>query len=306
MKRYGLLILVVGLLLTCMAVAETGLDDETRVAYEVSEEELVRIAQQDFPDWMVADSTCFWSGSYEDRLACWENINLFRIGEGTLEQMELAVLVNPLKSGDTVPWGITEIAPIPVNEEAAEAILEAYRTGELFTIYDTQIPENALTGCAVSFLEEGEHWRQLYAYPVFLAGVAMNDENQSVIRIAHWDGKKYDRLIRSQYQEEWLSIWEDSSYNDQLTIDGDLFVCQPDGRWILQEIEGEPSIITIGDGYITDAGWWGYFDSNDVCHYGVPTFETDLERIDFSTIPYFMPDAVRQLNSDGYACVRTD
>ena len=71
--------------------------------YEVSEADLTALAARDFPEWSVMETSRYWSGQWNDQLACYQEIQLCRTEENTLLQMRLSVLVNPLKQGEEVP-----------------------------------------------------------------------------------------------------------------------------------------------------------------------------------------------------------
>lgn len=284
-------------------------DYETR-DYEVSREEITAAAEADFPDWFVVDDSRYWTGSWNNQFACYQEIHLYRVEANTLLQRRLSVLVNPLKKGEDIPWKVEDWAPLPLSAEAMNTFLslDLHEYGYNYSpgsVGSGKVPEPILPGCAPFLLEEGEAWEQLMTYPDFLSGIVRNADDQYCVRIAHWDGESFDSVISSRFHRERLSIDESYSWNDKLSVNCFLFVRQEDERWIFVRVsDGDPTLYTINDGYIDDALF--PYDSNDALHYGIPMFERDLTLVDFNAIPEYIMDAVAMMDSSAYACVRTD
>ena len=284
-------------------------DYDTR-EYEVSEEELTALAARDFPEWTVAEDSRYWTGRWHNQFACYQEIQLYRVEENTLLQRRLSVLVNPLRQGENVPWEIEDWAPLPLTPEAMRTFLslnlDEYRYSFIpGSIESGKVPEPVLSGCAPFLLEEGETWTQLMAYPDYLSGIVRRTAGRYCVRIAHWDGERFDRVISSRFHPNSLSIGESYSWNDTLCVNLFQFVCQEDGRWLFVHVsDGDPTCYTISEGFIDDTIY--PYDSNDAMHYGIPTFERDLTRVDFAAIPEYIMDAVSLLDSSAFACVRAD
>ena len=296
MKRLMLVCLLILCLLPLGSWAEFD--------YEVSEEELNAAAEADFSDWTVTDYFRYWAGR------CYQEIQLYRIVENMLLQRRLSVLVNPLKHGEDIPWDVEEWAPLPMTPEGMSAFLsldldEYFYNYIPFSVESSSVPDPILFGCAPFMLEEGETWVQLMTYPDFLSGIVCNADEQYCVRIAHWNGESFDSIISSRFHQEYLSIDDSCSWNDTLSVNCFQFERQEDGRWMFVHMsDGYPTLYTISGEYIDDAIF--PYDSNDAMHYGIPTFERDLTQVDFGTIPKYILDAVAQLDSSAYACVRTD
>ena len=324
MKRLMLVWVMILCLLLLGGMAETETPDTfmdystNPGAYEVSEDELLAVAVAENPDWGIVDSGLHWSGQYQNQLACWFEAVMVRIEDCTLQRKTLSVLVNPLKQGEPVPWDVTVWAPITMTEEAADFLLEMYPedwfTDELgYFLEPGMMPEDILPGCAQFLLEEGETWDVLFAYPQTLAGIVMNASGQKCVRIVQWNGTAYERAVSSRFfeTEHRFSINGYESYDDVVTIAcgayDPRFELQDDGRWLFTGIaDSDWPLYGVFDGYVTDASFGGCYDSNDVFHYGVPTFELDLTKADILAIPDFIRNVVPLLDSSAFACVRTD
>ena len=285
--------------------------------YDVSEDDLIAAAEADFPGWEIVVCEHYWSGRWENELACWENISLMRVVDRTLYQLMLSVMINPLKQGDLIPWEITDWAPIPLTEKAVEMLLsmdpaDLYKADEGCSYDPYKLSRNIVPGCAPFLLGEGESWSVLYSYPDALAGIVISAEGQKCLRIAHWDGEQYDSVTSSRFFAE--SRFTISSYHsDGNTITvycekcDPQFVRQPDGRWIFVGIaDGNWSLYRVYDDFITDANILALSDSNDVIHYGVFTPERDLTEADIPAYPDFIRDVIPLLDSTDFACVRSD
>ena len=306
MKRLLLIFMMILCLLPLGGGAEFDDDDD---AFAVSEAELRALAARDFPEWIVGEDFRYWSGRWEDQSACYQWFHLYRAEGNAILQRRLSVLVNPLKPGEDIPWEIEDLAPLPLTQEAMDAFLSAeaektrYAYAEWFE--SGKVPEFLLSGCALPLLEADERWTQLMSYPDFLAGIVCRADGQYCVRAAHWDGEDFASVINSRFHQQVLEIDEYKSWNDTLTVNIFQFVRQEDGRWLfVRTTDGFPTLYTISDGFIDDALW--PYDSNDAMHYGVPTFERDLTRVDFGSIPEYILDAAALLDSSAWACVRAD
>ncbi len=309
--KYCLLLTLVLTILFTVSWGEEvsiGLDpsDYINTLYTATEKDIVNTAERDFPGWNTVDSYRYWSGTVDGQPACWAVVTLYRIHDHLLERMDLETLANSLQFDKPVNWNIETSIPITLNMEAEELIPEISQSDEFLASYSYQLPDEMLFGCARSLLNEGESWKELFAYPKHLFGIAYDQLGMYQVVIASWNGQTYDSVTRSLPQKTPLSIWSDSTSSCELCIDGDFFEQHADGSWHLSAIEGEVSMIAVWTDYITDAAWLGEMDSNDLYHYGVPLFETDLRKIDWYQIPIYLQDAVRQLDSQTFACVRVD
>ena len=314
MKR---LILMIAALLCLMPMKAWAYDDPDTTGFVMSGDDLIAAAEADFPDWTFIDSSQYQTGRREEQSACWMAVSMMRIEANTLYQRTVSALVNPLKKGEPVPWEVTDWAPIPLSQAAADT-LQSMNPGDLYRNEDGHINETGLLsyrivqGCALFLLDEGETWSELYSYPTAIAGVVNNAEGQQCVRIAHWDGARYDEVASSRFfTDDWFSINGHQSDGTVITINGSScnpqFVRQPDGRWLFAGIaDGNWTLYRILDGFVTDANGLVLYDSNDVLHYGVPAFDCDLTTADIPAIPDFIRDVIPQLNSSDYACARAD
>ena len=279
--------------------------------YDVSEDDLMIAAEMDFPDWDLIDSEQYWTGRWENELACWVDISLMRVVDHTLCKKTLSVMVNPLKQDDPIPWEIIDWAPIPLTEEAVNTLLTMDPVGYIDE-EPCMLTQSVVPGCASFLLNEGESWSTLYLYPTALAGVVINAEGQKCIRIAHWDGARYDGVTSSRYfADDQLSINSWESYGDTVTVYGKFcnpqFMRQPDGNWIFSGIaDGNWTLYRVYDDFVTDAMEPALYDSNDVIHYGVFTPERDLTKADIPAYPDFIRNVIPLLDSSAFACVRSE
>ena len=100
--------LLVCLMILCLLPVEGWADfDYSMRDYDVSEDDLVASAKADYPDWDLIDSEQYWTGRWENELACWVEISLMRVTDCTLYQKTLSVIINPLKQGDPVKLEVT-------------------------------------------------------------------------------------------------------------------------------------------------------------------------------------------------------
>ena len=60
--------------------------------YNVSEDDLVAAVEADYPDWELIDSEQYWTGHWENELACWVDISLMRVADCTLCQKTLSAM----------------------------------------------------------------------------------------------------------------------------------------------------------------------------------------------------------------------
>ena len=314
MKRLILVWVMILCLVPIYACAD--FDYSTR-DYDVSEDDLVAAVEADYPDWELIDSEQYWTGRWENELACRVDISLMRVVDRTLCQKTLSVIINPLKQGDPVPWEITNWAPIPLTEEAMCTLLEMdpadlYTTEEGYANQPYMLTQSIVSGCAPFLLGEGESWSALFSYPDALAGVVVNAEGHRCIRIAHWDGEQYDSVTSSRFfAEDRFSINGYHSGGNTITVFcgacDPQFVRQPDGRWFFVGIaDGNWTLYRVYDDFVTDANELALYDSNDVIHYGAFRLERDLTEADIPAYPDFIRDVIPLLDSSDFACVRSD
>ena len=286
--------------------------------YEMSEDDLIADVEQEYPDWTIVDSGQYWSGRWKNELACWMEVSLACVENHTLYQKTLSVQVNPLKRGEPVPWEVTDWAPIPLTQEAEDILLQEIGLADLYTDEDGyerdpfKLSYLIVPGCASFLLDDGETWCELFSYPTALAGIVINADGQKAVRIANWDGEQYDEVVSSRFFQDGLYAIE-SYQSSGRTIALDCKTCspqfrrQPDGRWLFTGIaDGNWSLYGIYSDYVTDATELALYDSNDVLHYGVPTFERDLTKADLTAYPDFIRDVIPLLDSSAFACVRAD
>ena len=314
MKR----LMLVWVMILCLVPLGAWADfDYSMRDYDVSEDDLVASAKADYPDWDLIDSEQYWTGRWENELACWVEISLMRVTDCTLYQKTLSVIINPLKQGDPIPWEVTDWASIPLTEEAMSTLLEMdpadlYKDEEGYANDPCMLTQSIVPGCALFLLGEGESWRVLYSYPTALAGVVVSAEGQNCIRIAHWDGERYDSVTGSRFfAEDWFSINGYHSGGNTITVlcrkCDPQFVRQPDGRWLFVGIaDGNWTLYWVYDDFVTDATGYALCDSNDVIHYGVFTLDRDLTEADIPAYPDFIRDVIPLLDSSAFACVRSD
>ena len=306
MKR---LILVLWLTLCLLPAGGRAQAADPADLCDLSEEELTDLAARDFPEWTVAESLRYldrWQG----QLIWYQEIRLYRTAENTLLQRLVWVPLDALKRGEAVPWETEDWAPLTLTPEAMSAARTAELTGSPdlpvpLLSHAGEVPESLLSGCAVSFLDEGEAWTQLISCPDCLTGAVRRADGESCVRITHWNGEAFDSVTNSRFHAGPLSINPYESGSDAVTVNNFAFDLQADGRWLFMRVtDGDPTCYAISDGFIDDAVF--PYDSNDAMHYGIPAFERDLRLADLDAIPEYIMDAAALLDSSAYACVRAD
>ena len=157
MKRLIVFILIS---ISLLLVSGPSIADSTP---KVTEDYLIEAARQDYPDWLVWDSTYYGSGTWEGELALHTEINLYHISDDKIELKELSALMNPLHEGDSIPWESTDWAPVPIAEGKAE-LLQSMDSKEIFDDgTGANFKEKALPFLA-PFMLSDEHFLTLLSY----------------------------------------------------------------------------------------------------------------------------------------------
>ena len=295
-KKWIAAMLAVCLLIGCTAMAERVTTADLRAA-----------AQADFPDWRFVDDTWYGSGMWYDQMAMHYSGSMVQIAEGELRIRGLYAAMDPLKPGDPVPWEIISYAPVPLTAEA-EARLAAMEFAEIFDPYENeQLREAALPGCADFLLNEGEHLTDLLIYPDFLVATVEDGEGRGSLRIGHWDGTAYTKVTATAMGERvWINAIH--SWNDGLELwtTAEMWAdCDEDGVWRLTVVTDGGQYF-IGDGYLVDDQCEGVYWTNAWYAWGVPTFPTLLDGLDFAAVPVAAEDAAAMLDAAGFACTAAD
>lgn len=303
------------LLLLAVMMCSTAQGQEL-VQEMLGEEEMGAIAQVDFPGWQIWRNSWYGSGMWEDEMTIHSDIELLRVTEDQLLIRHLDVVRNGLKQGDPIPWEVTDYAPVPLTQEAAErfagmspdAIMERYNGPE--------VNADELDGCAEFLLGEGETMTELYVYPDFLVAVTQDAEGREGLRIGHWNGTEYEKVTASPMQTQDIYIVSVHSYNDylELQIDGADIVlcCGEDGQWVLAHVTAydedyNETAYSIGtDGISVYDYLYSDYRNNDRLYYGRPTFPTLLDGLSFDDVPMEIDEVPALLDTTGFACVKTE
>lgn len=267
-------------------------------------------ASSDFHDWTIYDSSRFGSGTWNDEMAIYAEVYMFRLDGNKLCMQQAYAVANPLNEGDTIPWEIDTMAPVPLSDNAADLI--AALPAEEIMDYGAGAVLNPdhLSGCADFLLQNGETLRQLIAYPDYLVGVAENTSGQRSLRIAPWNGASYDTPVASPMQDTDIYINEIHSWNTALEIMTDIseyyISYGADGLWRVGTINTGMGIYYISEDYLEDVTLWDNLMGNHHIFYGHPAFNLLLADINLAAFPSTLEEAVAQLDAKGYACTRRD
>lgn len=312
MKKRMVLLLA---LLLCFGVAQAENDaidnwisDMTQQAEaQITVSELKAAACADFPDWQLIGDDEYWSDMWEGQMAHHCELYMLRVAQGKLQLRELYVLMNPVKSGEAVPWEVWDYASVPLTAEA-EARLAAMGPSAFFRKYsNTQLSEEALPGCAAFLLNEGEHLTDLLIYPDFLVATVEDDAGRMGLRIAHWDGSEYTKVTATAMGEKvWVN--EIHSWNDGLEVwaTAELGVyCDDSGVWRVNVVT-DGGRYFLGEDYLADSQGEGVYWTNAWYTFGVPTFPVELDGMDFAALPVSTEEAIPLLDPSGHACTKAD
>ncbi|MDO5435631.1 MAG: hypothetical protein Q4G19_04615 [Clostridia bacterium] len=102
------------------------------MADRLTKEALAADALAAFPGWTLWRQSAYGAGKWQDETADHAEVWLMRVDADALHVRYLTVVTNPLSEGDSVPWEVTDYAPVPLTEEAS-ARLSAMDPGEIFT-----------------------------------------------------------------------------------------------------------------------------------------------------------------------------
>lgn len=281
----------------------------------LTEEEMGAMAQADFPGWQIWRNSWYGSGMWEDEMAIHSEIELLRVTEDQLLIRHLDVVKNGLKQGDPIPWEVTDYAPVPLTQEAAERLAGMSPDAVMERYNGPEVNADGLDGCAEFLLGEGETMAELYVYPDFLVAVVQDAEGREGLRIGHWNGAEYAKVTASPMQAQDIYIVSVHSYNDYLELHADgvniVLRCGADGEWrlghaVTWDAEFYETGYSIGEDRLyayDDIG--GDPQNNDWIFYGRPTFPTQLTELDFGEI-LSRQEAVSQLDTAGLACVKRE
>lgn len=283
----------------CLLACAASADKATR-------EDVVAAAGQDYPGWTVTESSWYGSGKWNGEMAQHLVVNLVKLEDGRLLLKDVEALLNPLQTGDPIPWEVTDYPPLPLDEETVQ------RAGQLDlkTVNDpfdgNCIDTELLPGCAAFMLPEGAAWEQLFVHPQHLVGIANCGQDAWQLVIAHWDGTAFDRTDVSPVQHGSMGINGIHSWDGDLELNGDYeneyYIVNADGQWRLQAVNTGAAIYYIKDGYITDTSL-GWYENNENYMYGDCRLPVQLEALNLAA---FEADWPAWLDTAAFACTAHD
>lgn len=301
MKRGICVILTAVMLLACAWAAA----EDTR---EPGKEYFIQAAQTAYPGWTVWKTETFATGSGNGGYDHCMMIRLYRVFEHRMELKELFAVTNALREGDPIPWEETAYVPVEIAQGMEENLMTLkpeqifdYGNGACFSDLAMEMLAPGLTG-------EGESIFQLMACSEYLMATVENKAGESFLRIAQWDGQAY-HIVSTPAQES-LCFNRIHSWNDFIEVYfGELegvITRDADGSWRLGTINNGQEIICIGRDDITDITYGGFEQYNDYTHYGRPTFETDISKIQLTSIPSDLQSMLENLDRSLTVCTAHD
>lgn len=298
---------LVSLLLILLAVLPSA------ALANVSKEYAALAAEGAFPGWTVWHSTWYGSGRWQDEIAIHTEVLMYRVDHGMLETKILVAVTNGISNGEEIPWNSIDYAPVPLDQEAERRIMNAASTDVMYPYEKMEVAKAMLPGCAPFLLSDAETLDELLIHRDFLVASISNQKGQFGLRIAHWNGQQFDRITASPMQEQAFFINEIHSTSGYLEIYSEkgtiVCICSDQGDWQLHYVDGSEGVsgcYSIEEGYLYQYDDFESYQNNDQYHYGRPTFPVDLADLDFSAIPYGIENALPLLDTDGWACVKTE
>lgn len=232
-------------------------------------------------------------------------LSLYRISNGYIEALELRAVTNTLQEGDEIPWEKTLLVPVEIAA-GQEGTLMRMKPNQIFDDGGSgaYFSEKARTMLAENLLDEGERMVQLMAYSDALVAVAENEAGQVILKIADSNGKTL-----STPPQDYLWVNPIHSWNKSIEfyagdeIEG-LINRMEDGSWRLDAMNNGGEVIRIEQDCLVDVSSMndGGWQNNDGFHYGVPMFETELERLDLTHMPTELRDMVADLDTTRTVC----
>lgn len=300
MKSRICVLLTAVMLLACVWAAAEG----TR---ELGKEYFIQAAQTANPGWTAWKTETFATGRGNGGFDYCMSIKLYRVFEHRMELKALFTVTNDLREGDPIPWEETAYVPVEIAQGMEENLMTLkpeqifdYGSGACFSDLAMQMLAPGLTG-------EGESISQLMSCSECLLATVENEAGESFLRIAQWDGQAY-HIVSTPAQES-LCFNQIHSWNDFIEVYfGELegvIIRDADGSWRLGTINGQ-EIISIGRDAITDITYGGYEQYNDCTHYGRPTFETDISKIQLTSIPSDLQSMLESLDRSLTVCTAHD
>ena len=267
--------------------------------------------QRAYPDWSVRVSTRYGSGRYEGEIAQYAEISLYRITDEAIELLELTALVNPIREGDDVPWSAHALIPVEIAPGAADT-LRAMTAKEIFDYGVGAAFTDAARNLLVPSLRAADETvTQLMSCSKFLFCITENSAEQSILRLAQWDGSGYTNVTATQPQP-YLSFNKSHSYNDQMELwvnreDAvNLAYDAADGVWRLSSFYIGDVDFFVWQNRVIEGRMEGEYQTNDDEHYGRCTLPTTLTEVDFAAFPRTFAEVLAAMDYTGVACTAHD
>lgn len=266
--------------------------------------------QRAYPDWSVRVSTRYGSGRYEGEIAQYAEISLYRITDEAIELLELIALVNPIREGDDVPWSAHALIPVEIAPGAADT-LRAMTAKEIFDYGVGAAFTDAARNLLVPSLRAADETvTQLMSCSKFLFCITENSAEQSILRLAQWDGSGYTNVTATQPQP-YMSFNKSHSYNDQmeLWLNEDAVVYpryDADDGWHIIRFDINQADFVVFQNRIIEGEIEEWYQNNDLEHYGHFTLPLSLTEVDFSTFPQTLDELLTHMDYTGVACIAHD
>lgn len=296
MKRIVCIILMSIFLCAC-AAAETG--------EKLTAEYFVQAANAEYPGWTVWNSERFARGTVNSGFEEHIILSLYRISNGYIEAFELRAVTNTLREGGEIPWEKTPLVPVEIAA-GQEGTLMRMKPNQIFDDGGSgaYFSKEAGTMLAENLLDEGERMVQLMAYSDALVAVAENEAGQVILKIADSNGKTLSTPPQDYLWVNPIHSWNKSiEFYAGNEIEG-VINRMEDGSWRLDAINNGGEVIRIEKDCLVDVSSMndGGWQNNDGVHYGVPMFETALERLDLTHMPTELRDMVADLDTTRTVC----
>ena len=314
MKRIVCIILMSIFLCAC-AAAETG--------EKLTAEYFVQAANAEYPEWTVWNSERFARGTVNSGFEEHIILSLYRISNGYIEALELRAVTNTLQEGDEIPWEKTLLVPVEIAA-GQEGTLMRMKPNQIFDDGGSgaYFSKEAGTMLAANLLDEGERMVQLMAYSDALVAVTENGAGQVILKIADSNGKTLSTPPQDYLWVNPIHSWNKSiefyagdeiegvinTLKDAIPMKrfGEaeevaklaLFLASEHSDYITGEVIRIEKDCLIDVSSMNDGGW----QNNDGFHYGVPMFETELERLDLTHMPTELRDMVADLDTTRTVC----
>ncbi len=272
-------------------------------------------ACQAYPDWKLRGMSYYGTGTWNDELANHVEAYLYRILDDWIELKRLHVVSNPLKVGDFIPWKETDFPSVFIKPNMAETLTQM--TAEELLVYNygaAIFTDAALPLLMPELTDSGEQLVELMVDSLGAVAITSSDAGER-LKIAEWNGTEYSKIIATPSQSCSISFnsWHSSLYDIELfySVETDewkivYIALAEDGTLKLVAVNTGWEIIYIYDDRIEDATFGDGYITNDIVHYGQPTFKTEMTELDLLTVPVTFEDMVKSLNASMWVCTAHD